>query len=79
MAQKSLKKRERKNGSKQTRKLLNPMRMRCAGKSDPYCKLRVGRKKKLSKVKSKTLNPRWNETFSFSQVKGKPLRILRYA
>jgi hypothetical protein len=54
--------------------------MRLAGKSDPYCKLRVGRKKKLSKVKSKTLNPRWNETFSFSQVNlkyycGLPLRV----
>ena len=36
------------------------------GTSDPYVILKVGDKKKKSTVRPKTLNPIWNETFTFA-------------
>eukprot|EP01112_Ceratiomyxa_fruticulosa_P021984 TRINITY_DN7930_c0_g1_i1.p1 TRINITY_DN7930_c0_g1~~TRINITY_DN7930_c0_g1_i1.p1 ORF type:complete len:619 (-),score=165.17 TRINITY_DN7930_c0_g1_i1:9-1865(-) len=35
------------------------------GFSDPYCVITIGAQKKKTKVKQKTLNPNWNETFTF--------------
>lgn len=34
--------------------------------SDPYCKLTLGLQSRKSTIKKKTLNPHYNETFSFS-------------
>ncbi len=33
------------------------------GTSDPFCELQLGKQKKKTKVKPKTLNPQWDETF----------------
>jgi hypothetical protein len=34
-----------------------------AGYSDPYCVLQAGQQKHVTKIKKKTLNPLWNESF----------------
>ncbi|EDV21046.1 uncharacterized protein TRIADDRAFT_60419 [Trichoplax adhaerens] len=43
----------------------NLMAMDDNGKSDPYCKLRIGNEKFKSKTCSKTLNPVWKEEYEF--------------
>ena len=43
------------------------------GKSDPYVKLEVGTQKKKSKTVKKTLNPAFNEEFTFSLSKGESI------
>ena len=35
------------------------------GKSDPFCVIRVGDKRHKTSTKMKTLEPVWNETFTF--------------
>ncbi len=37
----------------------------CTGSSDPYVKLKCGHFKYRSAVVHRSLNPEWNETFSF--------------
>ena len=46
------------------------------GKSDPYVKLEVGTQKKKSKIIKKTLNPTFNEEFTFSLKKGESVLIV---
>ncbi|KAL5482015.1 hypothetical protein EMCRGX_G022294 [Ephydatia muelleri] len=40
------------------------------GFSDPYCKISLGSQKYKSKVKFKTLNPKWKEEFDFRVFEG---------
>jgi len=54
-------------------KLLSAAGLKAAdlnGKSDPYAVLSLGGKKHKSTVVSKTLSPRWDETFSFEGTLG---------
>lgn len=46
--------------------------------SDPYCKLTVGLQSRKSTIKKKTLNPQYNEMFSFSWDGKDKLRIEIY-
>ena len=44
----------------------NLIAMDRGGSSDPYCSVKLGRKKGCTKSVKKSLNPRWNETLTFS-------------
>ena len=45
---------------------INLPAMDTGGTSDPYCRLEVGNQAVKSKTIHKTLNPNWNETFTFN-------------
>jgi Ca2+-dependent lipid-binding protein len=47
------------------------------GTSDPYCILEVGDEIIETTVKQKTLNPRWDESFSFPIATGKEVSYFR--
>eukprot|EP00899_Mesostigma_viride_P005696 jgi/Mesvir1/15127/Mv14762-RA.2 len=45
------------------------------GKSDPYCKLSLGEKKRISKAMPNTLEPKWDQEFRFPAVGGSGDRL----
>lgn len=47
------------------------------GTSDPYCILEVGDEIIETTAKQKTLNPRWDESFSFPIATGKEVNNFR--